>query len=74
MTLNERCPYCGSESISYVDSRLDYNNELLMETDFCICENCRKDFNIEVDYIPHTLRYYNPSTCELLREEEHQDE
>lgn len=66
------CPYCGSENISYEDSRLDYTygvaEEILMETDFCKCEDCEKKFNIETDLMPSAYRYYNPSTCERIKE------
>lgn len=70
MKPNEHCPYCGSEYISYADYRLEYAGGILKEIDFCICENCRRNFNVEVDYFPHILRYYKSSTYELLREEE----
>lgn len=74
MTLNERCPHCGSEDIFFKDSRLDYVGGILVETSFGACKNCGKDFNIVMDYIPRIRRYYNPSTCDLLKGEELQDE
>lgn len=74
MTFDERCPYCESKDIFFKDSRLDYVNGILIETSFCTCENCKKDFNIVADYIPRIRRYYNPSTCDLLKGEELQDE
>ena len=56
MTFDERCPYCGSEDIFFKDSRLDYVNGILIETNFCTCKNCEKDFNIVVDYVPRIRR------------------
>lgn len=74
MTFDERCPYCGSKDIFFKDSRLDYVNGILIETNFCTCKNCKKYFNIVADYVPRIRRYYNPSTCDLLKGEELQDE
>lgn len=74
MTFNERCPYCGSEDIFFKNSRLDYVDGILIETNFDTCKNCEKDFNIVIDYIPRIRRYYNPSTCDFLKGEEIQDE
>lgn len=69
----KHCPYCGSENITVQDARLDYtygdSGEILMETDFCVCEECKKKFNLEIDLTPSAYRYYNPSTCERIMEE-----
>lgn len=74
MILDDCCPYCGSEDIFFKDSQLDYIGEILVETNFSTCKNCKKDFNIEIDYIPRIRRYYNPFTCDFLKGEEIQDE
>lgn len=68
----KHCPYCGSENIFYEDTNLDYTygelGEMLMETDFCVCKECKKKFNLEIDLAPSAYRYYNSSTQELIRE------
>ena len=69
MKPEERCPYCGSENIVFEDSRLDFISDMLIETDFCKCEGCKKKFNTETDYIPSVRRYYNPSSCDTLKKE-----
>lgn len=68
----KHCPHCGSENITLEDTRLDYTygelDEILMETDFCVCKECKKKFNLEIDLKPSAYRYCNPSTYELIRE------
>lgn len=71
MIPKEHCPYCGSEEIFFHDTRFDYmgTGEMIIETAFCECKNCKKKFNTDTNYTPSIRHYYSALTYKSLREE-----
>lgn len=53
------CPYCHSENISYNKDFFDFDNGSYISINSCQCEECGKQFTMEMEYTCSNIRYYS---------------
>lgn len=69
MMPEERCPYCGSEELSCITNRLDWENDKIINSDIMQCHNCGGKIIIQTEYIPAVRSYYDGYEETLIKKE-----